>query len=344
MSSPAPAVSFRLPRPLYTRSVPNIVRSALVLASLLAVAAPAAAQRFTFDRSFDAGAGSTLDVTTERGKIDITTGDENHIVIKGTVTVRVGVSVPANALTLARQLADKPTTMEQSGNTVRVRPPQEAEISRAVTVSYEIRVPPNAVVTASSDSGAISVHGVGGALTVKTQSGAISLSALGGEADITSGSGSVSLTGAAGKVGVRTESSGITLRELRGNLEAHTQSGSVTATFAGPSDAVVETGSSEISLSGVDGGVTTKTGSGRTTVTGKATRPWTSSSTSGAIRLAVGSGGLTLDATTHSGSVVVEGLRVSGTVEKRKVAGDVGRGGPTVRATSRSGSIRITHD
>ena len=45
-----------------------------------------------------------------------------------------------------------------------------------------------------------------------------------------------------------------------------------------------------------------------------------------------------------SGSIVVEGLRVEGTIEKRKVSGNVGRGGPVVRATSRSGSIRITHD
>ncbi len=312
--------------------------------ALLVVASPAAAQRFTFDRSFDVGADAALDITTERGKIDITTGSDDRIVIKGTVTVRVGANVPANALTLAKQLADKPTTMEQSGKRVSVRPPHEEEIRRAVTVSYEIRVPAQATVSTASDSGAIAVHGVGGVLSVKTQSAAISLSGLGGEANITTGSGAVSLTGAAGPVTVRTQSSGITLRELRGNLDAHTQSGSVNATFTAPGDVAVETGSSEISLSGVNGSLTTKTESGRTTVTGKATKPWTSSSTSGAIRLAVGSGSLTLDATTSSGSVVVEGLRVAGTIEKRKVAGDVGRGGPIVRATSRSGSIRITHD
>jgi len=324
--------------------VPHTFRCALVFASLLAIASPAAAQRFTFDRSFDAGAGSTLDITTERGKIDITTGDEDHIVIKGTVTVRVGGNVPSNAPALAKQLADKPTTMEQSGMTVKVRPPHDGETSRAVTVSYEIRVPPKAAVVVVSDSGAIAVHGVGGSLTVKTQSGEISLSALGGESEITTGSGAVSLTGAAGPVAVRTHSSGITLRELRGNLDAHTQSGSVNATFTAPGDVSVETGSSEISLSGVNGSVTTKTESGRTTVSGKAAKAWTSSSGSGAIRLAVGSGGLTLEVTTGSGSIVVEGLRVEGTIEKRKVSGNVGRGGPLVRATSRSGSIRITHD
>jgi len=328
---------------LYTRPVPVTLRFALLFASILAVAPPAAAQRFMFDRSFDAGTETTLDITTERGKIDITTGDADHLVIKGTVTVRVGINVPANAATLAKQLADKPTTMEESGGMIRVRPPREDDVSRAVTVSYEIRVPPHAVVTATSDSGAIAVHGVGGALTVKTQSSAISLSALGGRATITTGSGAVSLTGAAGPVAVRTQSSGITMRELRGNLEAHTQSGSVTATFSAPGDVAVETGSSEISLTGVEGSLTTTTESGRTTVTGKATKSWTASSTSGAIRLAVGTGGLTIDATTNSGSVAIVGLRVDGTNEKRRVSGTVGRGGPTVRAKSRSGSIRITH-
>ncbi|MEO7275017.1 MAG: DUF4097 family beta strand repeat-containing protein [Vicinamibacterales bacterium] len=320
------------------------LRLTALLTVCLAVASPAAAQRFTFEKSLDAGTAATLDVTTERGKIDITTGDEAHIVIKGTVTVRVGVNVPANAVTLAQQLADQPTTIEQSGTVVRVQPPKEDDVRRAVTVSYEIRVPAQAIVSAISDSGAIAVHGVGGALTVTTRSGAISLSGLGALANITTGSGAVSLTGAGGPVTVRTQSSGITLRELRSNLDAHTQSGSVNATFTAPGDVVVETGSSEISLSGVNGSLTTTTRSGRTTVVGRATKPWTSSSTSGGIRLAVGSGGLTVEATTGSGSVVIEGLRVDGTIEKRKVVGTVARGGPAVRATSRSGSIRITHD
>ena len=69
--------------------------------ALLGIASPAAAQRFTFDRSFDVGDAAALDITTERGKIDITTGSDDRIVIKGTVTVRVGANVPANALTLA---------------------------------------------------------------------------------------------------------------------------------------------------------------------------------------------------------------------------------------------------
>lgn len=313
----------------------------LTTTALLCIATPALAQRFTFDRTLAAEAGSVLDVSTLRGRIAIWAGDADHIVVRGTVTVRVGPNVPANAPVLAKQVADQPS-IEQAGGTVRLRPPTDAVTLRAVTVSYEIRVPAKTGVRAISDSGAITVEGISGTLSVKTSSAAITLTRLGGEVDITTGSGAVSVSGADAAVKVGTQSSGIELRDLRAGLEARTQSGSVSATFAGSGDVDVETGSSAIALNGVNGGLTVKTGSGRVTITGTPVRPWTVLSTSGEIRVGLVSAAVTVDATTRSGSVVVDGLRVSGTNEKRHVAGAVGSGGPLVRLTSRSGSIRIS--
>jgi len=48
-----------------------------------------------------------------------------------------------------------------------------------------------------------------------------------------------------------------------------------------------------------------------------------------------------LDIESRSGGVRVEGLQVTGTVDKRRVAGTLGAGGPTVQARSGSGSIRL---
>ena len=217
-------------------------------------------------------------------------------------------------------------------------------MSRAVTVSDQIRVPPKAPAVATSDSGAISAHGVGRSLTVKTQSGEISLSALGAESNINERSGAVSLTGAAGPVAVRTQSSGITLRELRGNLEAHTQSGSVTASFTGPGDVGVETGSGEISLSGVNGIIDNEDGERPHYGQRQGHKGVDLIVHSGAIRLAGGVGRTDSGGHDRLGLACVAGLRVAGTTEKRKAPGDVGRGGPPVQATSRSGSIRITHE
>ena len=42
-----------------------------------------------------------------------------------------------------------------------------------MTVSYEVRVPPETEVTAASESGATTVRGVARAVVIRTQSGAI---------------------------------------------------------------------------------------------------------------------------------------------------------------------------
>jgi len=312
------------------------------LATLLFIAAPAFAQRFAFERTLTVKDGASLDVTTNRGKITVTPGNDDRVLVRGTVTVRVGLDVPRDAVALAKHLADYPDTIDQTDQRVRIHPPQEAEMRRAVTVAYEIRVPARMTVLASSDSGAISVSGIHGQLSVTTTSGEISLSKLGGETGIDTSSGAVTLDGASSSVRVYTQSSAIQLRGLRADLEARTQSGSVSAGFEGAGDINVETGSSEIALNGVNGAVTSRTGSGRTTIRGAAVRPWTISSGSGGIRLDLRqTGGSAIDAATGSGSIVADGITISGTTEKRRVSGTLGAGGPLIRATTRSGSIRI---
>jgi DUF4097 and DUF4098 domain-containing protein YvlB len=321
---------------------PHPVKGLILSAALLFVATPAFAQRFAFERTLTVNDGASLDVTTNRGKITVTPGTEGRVVVRGTVTVRIGMDVPQNAPALAKALADHPDTIQQTDKTVRIHPPQEEEVRRAVTVAYEIQVPAKMTVLASSDSGAIRVSGIRGELSVTTTSGAIDLSQLGGETEIDTGSGSVTLDGASGAVRVHTQSSAIELRGLGAGLDARTQSGSLSAAFAGAGDVNVETGSSEISLNGVNGGVTSKTGSGRTTIRGAAVRPWTISSSSGGIRLDLhATSGATIDATTRSGSIDADGVTIAGSTEKRRIAGIVGTGGPLIRATSRSGSIRI---
>lgn len=313
----------------------------LAASVLLLLASPAAAQRFSFDRTLQTGTTPEVDVTTNRGQISISAGTSNQIVVHGTVTVRVAWDVPANAVELARAAAKNPV-IEQAGNTVRLRPPSDDETRRAVTVSYEIEVPAGAGVVAVSDSGATTIRGIRGKVSVKTSSAEIELADLGGDVDIETGSGAVSLAGAGGHVTVSTSSSGIELRGLRAGVHARTQSGAVSATFAGPGDVDVETSSSAITLEKVDGGLTARSTSGRIQVTGTPRAPWNVSTTSGSQRMDIAPGaGFDLDATTSSGSIVVEDLKVNGSVEKRHAAGSVGTGGPLVTLRSHSGSIRV---
>lgn len=314
----------------------------VALAALLCgVPTPAWAQRVEFERTFQVAAPATVDVSTVRGTITVTTARDATVTVRGVATVRFIRSSVEDGERLARQLAANPPVVRE-GSTIRLRPPAEAVQARALTVSYEVTVPPGTHVVASSDSGAIRVEDVTGPVTVTTQSGAIALRRLGAETTVTSGSGAVDVAGVGGALVVSTASSAIDLRDVRAGVDARTNSGAVAASMAGRGDVRVRTSSSEVRLDGIDGGLSVSTESGRVRASGLPRSVWEVSTGSGSVELGLAAGaGLTLDAATRSGSVDATTLGVSGSSEKRRVSGTIGGGGSAVRINTRSGSIRL---
>ena len=306
------------------------------------VPAPTLAQRLPFERAFELSEPAILDVSTIRGKIDVSVGDPGRVVITGAVTIRTAWDVPANAADLARSVVDHPP-VERDGSTIRLRPPSGAAERRAVTVSYHVQVPPDTKVLAVSESGATSIQGVSGTVTVRTQSGAIDLTRLGGSAGVTSGSGSVTIDGVAGALTVTTSSSAFVGRALNDSVRVRTASGTVDATLVGNGDADVETGSSAIRVRGINGGLKAVTRSGRVWLQGRPASAWNVNTGSGAVDIAVDPATpFSVQATSSSGSATLAGAEVQGSTSKRNVAGTIAGGGPLVRVNSRSGAVRIT--
>jgi hypothetical protein len=274
-----------------------------VFLSALSIAVPAAAQRFPFERAYDVGQSPVIDVSTTRGKINIRVGDPGRVVVTGAATIRLGLTVPSQAVDMARKVAANPP-IERNGDQLRLRSPQDPDENRAMTVNYDLRVPPNTRVVAVSDSGAIDVRDIAGHVEVRTQSSAISLMSL-GSADIETGSGAVRLDGSSGPIRITTSSSGITARGIRGGLQ-------------------------------------TRTESGHTTVSGAPSAPWDVSTGSSGIDVDFDAPvNAMLRAQTSSGSVNTPERMVKGSIERQRVDGAIGEGGPTVRLISRSGSIRV---
>ena len=207
----------------------------------------------------DAGAGSTSTSPTSAAR-SISRPATRPYRRRGTVTVRVGVTSPP---TRSRWPSSSPTSRRRwsrAGRHGEASPAEDAEVRRAVTVSYEVpRAAHGRGAGGQRFRAAISVHGVGRRAHGEDESGAISLSAWPAEVEIATGSGAVSLTGAAARSRSAQTAAASSSASLRGNLDAHTQSGSAVRHFTGPGDVSVETGSSEISLSGVNGSLTTKT-------------------------------------------------------------------------------------
>ena len=278
---------------------------AIALGLAAFAAAPAAAQRLPFERTLDVAPGVAVDVTTLRGKIEVTAGGPGHVEIRGAATVRIGFGVPADAVKLAEAFAAHPA-IEQQGNAVRLTPPADEAQRRAITVNYTLRVPADTRLVTISDSGATTVSGVAGPVSTTTQSGAIALRGLGGDVRVRTGSGAVAVD------------------------------------LAGGGMVDVESGSSAIDVTGVHGALRTLTRSGHTTVRGTAGAPWDVQTGSGAITATIGgAAGFEVDAASGSGSVKVRGMGTDGKWSGRAVTSTVGGGGKLVRLRSRSGSITL---
>ena len=287
-----------------------IVRTSIpvaVLGVFAALATPAQAQRMPFARSIDTLALPLLDVETERGRIEVIAGEPGRVAIEGDVTVRIGLDVPADAVAIAKAVAEHPP-IAQEGITIRLRPPSDDAARRAVTVSYRVTVPRGTRVVARSGSGATSIGGVSGEVSVTTGSAAIDLRDLGSDVKAASGSGAITMDGVRGSVDVETRSSAVTLRGLRG-------------------------------------GLTGRSGSGRILAAGTPASAWRVSTSSSAIEVRLDPNArATLRASSGSGSVRVQGDGFTGTRARALVAGAIGGGGPDVQLESRSGSIRVTLD
>ena len=319
----------------------NHTATVVAAASFLALALPASAQRVEFERSYTVGASPTIDVTTIRGKIEVSVGTADRIAVRGSATVRWGLSSPAEAYELVKKVAANPP-IQQEGDTITLRPPSAPEEQRAMTVAYEVTVPRGTVVRTNSDSGETTIAGVSGRVSIRTESAAISVRDLGGDTDVTTQSGAVNADSVAGNLNVSTQSSRVSARNLGASLRVRTQSGAVEGTFRGPGNVDIGTASSAIDLVGVNGGLTATSNSGRIRVSGSPTAPWQVTSGSGSFDLDFDSNAkLTLDARSGSGSVRVDGSSLQGATAKGSASGTVGGGGPLVRANSRSGSIRI---
>lgn len=202
-----------------------------------------------------------------------------------------------------REIAANPP-IEQTGNIVRIG--ARHENLHNISIDYEIQAPENAFVDAGSGSGDITVNGVGE------------------NAKLSTGSGNIHATG------------------LHGGFTVNTGSGSIYAEQAGAGDVKAQTGSGNVELRNLRGALRAGTGSGDIRVGGAPTSDWKLVTGSGNVELWPGSAGLTLDASTGSGSIHADReMMTQGELGHHHMTGKLNGGGPTVRIETGSGDIRI---
>jgi DUF4097 and DUF4098 domain-containing protein YvlB len=147
---------------------------------------------------------------------------------------------------------------------------------------------------------------------------------MGENARLSTGSGNIHATG------------------LHGGFSVGTGSGNIYAEQTGEGDVKAQTGSGNVELKNLHGGLHAGTGSGDIKAGGTPTSPWKLETGSGSVEFWAGNAGVTLDASTGSGSIHIDReMMTQGTQDKHHVTGKINGGGPTVRIDTGSGDIRV---
>jgi hypothetical protein len=275
----------------------------LAAAALGLAASTALASEYTFERTLTVSGQVQLSVDTGSGNIHLTRGTDNQVHIWGKVKTGLGGWGWGGSEERAKEIAANPP-IEQTGNIVHIG--GHHENLRNISIDYEIQAPENALLEAGSGSGNITVEGVGE------------------NAKLNTGSGNIHATG------------------LHNGFTAETGSGDIYAEQTGTGDVKAHTGSGNMELRNLHGGLRAGTGSGNINVGGMPTTDWKLGTGSGDVEYWPGNAGITLDASTGSGSIHSDKeIAMQGELNHHHVVGKLNGGGPTVRIETGSGDIRI---
>lgn len=275
-----------------------------VIATVATVLVFAALPAMAAEATFD----RTLSVSG-RVELSVSTGSGNVHITRGSDNqihifgrVKSGWGHP-DAEERVREIAAHPP-IEQTGNIVQIGG-HHFDL-RNISIDYEIQAPASSFLQAGTGSGDMTVDGVGDNARLNTGSGNIHASAL------------------------------------HGGFTLHTGSGNIYAEQIGSGDVRAETGSGSIELRDIHGGLRATTGSGNIKIAGAPSSDWYIQTGSGGVEYSAGNSGMTLDASTGSGSVETDReMFVQGSLNRHHITGKVNGGGPTVRIQTGSGDIRI---
>ena len=294
-----------------------------------------------FDRTLTVSGSVDMEVQTGSGDIVVRPGSSGQVQIHGTIHAS-GWHISGDVEQRIHDLETNPP-IEQNGNSIRIGHVEDNERMRNISISYEIVVPADTRLRASSGSGNVRAEGINGPADANSGSGNITLTNVGAETHARSGSGDIELSSIRGTVKATTGSGSIHATGIAGGFTGSSGSGDVRVEQTAAGDTEVGTGSGSVEVHGVKGALRASTGSGNIVAQGQPTGEW---------KLRTGSGNVDVEfpadaayelyAHSSSGSIHTnQEMTVQGTISSRELHGKVHGGGPVVDLSTSSGSINI---
>lgn len=211
-------------------------RNALLAATILAVATPAAMAQQTITKNAKVAPDATVEVSNVQGGVEITAWDKNEVDLLA--------KLESSKDELEFVASDRSVRIE-------VKRPKGKYHSDADDAFLTIRVPKGARVIADTVSADIGVTGVQGEQSLQSVSGEVKTQAFDSPVKATAVSGDITITGNGGKATVTTESvsGNATVSGVRGSYSGEVVSGEVRATVAAAERIELSSVSGDVDLS-----------------------------------------------------------------------------------------------
>lgn len=298
-----------------------------------------AADTGSFERTLKVSGAVDLDITSGSGNVTVRVGGGDSVHVAAKIRAHGFFN---NAEERIHKIESNPP-VEQQGNTIRIGRIDDPELTRNISIDYDVTTPAQTKLNAHTGSGDQSINGLQLPLTAKTGSGNITVENMAGEVRISSGSGELKANSVKGALNAAAGSGDIRANEVAGDISATTGSGNIELEQVAAGNVKVETGSGNVKLRGVKGGLKVETGSGDIHAEGELTADWRVDAGSGNINLKVPSqASFNLDAKTGSGRLAVNHPFTSeGSSSKTHLQGKAGNGGVLLNIRTGSGDIEV---
>jgi len=317
-----------------------------ICVSVLAVLPLHAATTGHFERTLQVNGTVELEVSSGSGNINVHQGGAGSVSVTAKIHANSGTSWlfgSGNIEERIHKIEQNPPIVQQ-GNTIRIGRIEDRDLTRNISIDYDVTVPPQTKLTSHTGSGDQTISGLQLPMTAKTGSGNITVDRISGESRVSSGSGDLKINSVKGILYADTGSGNIRAEDIAGDVFVNTGSGDIEVRQSAGGSAKAQTGSGNIKLHGVKGGLRADAGSGNIQAEGEPTSDWRLGAGSGNITLRIPTqASFNLDARTSSGTLKLNNHQVTtqGTLARNHIQGNVGNGGVLLDIHTGSGDIEL---
>ncbi|RPI55147.1 MAG: hypothetical protein EHM55_08755 [Acidobacteria bacterium] len=184
--------------------------------------------RGSFERTLTVNGPVDLSVRTGSGDIQIRTGSGDRVQVIGRISASHSWNTSESPADRVRRIEGAPP-ITQNGNVIDIGQTRGDDTYNNVSISYELVVPANTQLNASTGSGDQIIGSLDGAVRARTGSGDIRIERTGGGLNAQTGSGSIRVASVGGEIRAQTGSGDVQVTQIgRADVTVHTGSGDVT--------------------------------------------------------------------------------------------------------------------